>query len=588
MWLDCAMVAGAHKRKWWLSPSLHVLLFALGLSAYKLLALELGSRELLQCQWCLANKALAYEGQYLFLIAGLHLLAGFAPWRALRFSLRMAVVLVLVITMVDLVVLINFYRRFSLVELLVFGTQFSAISSFAQQLMANIPAALMVTAELGLAAVVLGRYARADRRTRRCAPAVALVALGMTACTMAEPAEFHTGYLKNSVEAFFSRWTSNRPYSAAFTAGLPPAGASKNFCVDGLGQHPNVVLVVFESLSMYHSALYSGMEDWMPQFDAASQGGRRFGNFYANGITSEQGLISLLTGEPPIAKGTGRVSTEFEQFARPPHSLASLLRADGYKTEFLTTGDLGFLGKGTWLKRMGFETIEGSEASAYNGMKRYQFGAAPDDALYVRALQELGAAQGRPVFMTLETVTTHGPFVDPDTGQHSEQRTFRYADKRLGEFIQALRARGFFRNGYLMVMGDHRAMLPLRAGEKARYGDSAYARTPFTIIGPGEAGQLEPQAFSQSDLYPSLRHLTGTGRQCYGPDEGVFLPTAMHAPACIYSHRPYNFNNLYVHCGIKDHEVRLDGDDTAYAGLGGGPQGLLQEVHRLRLGMGFD
>jgi phosphoglycerol transferase MdoB-like AlkP superfamily enzyme len=579
--------------RWWASPSLHLALFALALSLCKLAALEVGSRQYLECHWCLANKAVSYELAFLFLVGLLHVLSGLPRQRLLRFALRLLLVTLLLITVVDLVVLTQFVRRLRMVELIVFGAQLGAVGSFAKQLFSNWQGALLASAQGAAVALVLGRYLLRDRTSPRRAWVVGLVALGMTACKVAEPHEFHTGYLQNSVEAFFTPWTSNKPYSDAFKASLPPAPATKAVCTNGLGERPNIVLVLVESLSMYHSRLFSGMEDWTPQLDAASTQGRRLANFYANGITSEQALIALLTGEPPIARGTRGVVTEFEQFHQPLHSVPRLLGGLGYRTQFLTTGDLGFLDKGAWLKGIGFDTVEGSEAAAYNGMKRYQFGAAPDDALYHRALDQLAQDDGRPQFMLLETVTTHGPFVDPDTGQHSQERAFGYADRALGQFLGELRARGFFEhNGYVLVMGDHRAMLPMRAEETARYGDGAYARTPFVLLGSqrraAPSAQPELTAFSQSDLYPSLQHWLGQGRQCFGPDEGVFLPTAVHAPACIYSHRPYDFNNVYAHCGGNDYVVKLNGDATAYAGVASGPPQLLNELHRLRLGQGFD
>jgi len=313
--------------------------------------------------------------------------------------------------------------------------------------------------------------------------------------------------------------TKNQPYTEKFKENIRADATEKNDCYEGKGARPDLILLIVESLSLYQSALFSGINDWMPEFDSVSQKGRRLSNFHANGVTTEQGLIALLTGEPPIAKAGRQAVTVFEQFRDTKQSVPKMLHEFGYESLFLTTGNLSFLGKGNWLNDIGFDYTEGHDAPYYHGMKRFNFDAAPDDALYGRALQELRRKKGSPIFMTLETVTTHHPYIDPASGIHSQELTFRYADHQLGVFINELKSSGFFDNGYLMILGDHRAMVPISNSEKTRYGDRAYARTPLSIIGHGLNGEQETAKFSQSDLLPSLRHWLGRGSQCVSANQ---------------------------------------------------------------------
>ena len=53
----------------------------------------------------------------------------------------------------------------------------------------------------------------------------------------------------------------------------------------------------------------------------------------------------------------------------------------------MTTGDLAFLDKTSWLRSLHFDHFEGAENAFYDGWKRRHFNAAEDKALYLRFLQ---------------------------------------------------------------------------------------------------------------------------------------------------------------------------------------------------------
>jgi hypothetical protein len=138
-----------------------------------------------------------------------------------------------------------------------------------------------------------------------------------------------------------------------------------------------------------------------------------------------------------------------------------------------------------------------------------------------------------------------------------------------------------------MVLGDHRAMIPASAAEMAAYGDQAYARTPFAMIGKGLHGTNETREFSQTDLLPSLQHWLGQGTHCYGPNQGIFLPAVAKIPACTFTRRSFAEDNIYAQCGRQDYVVELDGDHTRFVDKPSGPDNVIQEIHRLRLNFGL-
>ncbi len=153
-----------------------------------------------------------------------------------------------------------------------------------------------------------------------------------------------------------------------------------------------MVMVVLEGFSMYHSRFFSGLADFTPNLDRIAANHTAFTRFWANGFTTENGLIALLGGQVPtpgpdqIVFGGGFA---FDGFSDLPHSLPRQFGSHGYQSAFLTAGDLSFSGKGAWLDELGFDELIGHDDPFFDGWPRLHFNAAPDSALYLRALHWL-------------------------------------------------------------------------------------------------------------------------------------------------------------------------------------------------------
>ena len=126
----------------------------------------------------------------------------------------------------------------------------------------------------------------------------------------------------------------------------------------------------------------------------------------------------------------------------------------------------------------------------------------------------------------------------------------------------------------------------MRHNEFSLYGDAAYARVPFAVLGNKMTGEVM-NAFSQTDLLPSLRHWISEDKHCINQNQGIFLPVNTHQPKCIYTRRSYNPDRIYLQCDNAEYTIQLDGDDSHYVDGQEGPAELLNQLHRLRLGKGF-
>jgi arylsulfatase A-like enzyme len=239
----------------------------------------------------------------------------------------------------------------------------------------------------------------------------------------------------------------------------------------------------------------------------------------------------------------------------------------GYKAYYFTTADLGFEDAGAWLRGLAFDGVEGNENPYYASWPRSQFGAAADAALFARFeqwLEQRGDAS--PFVAVLLTTTSHPPFLNPLTNEIDPAGTFGYVDTQLVEFHDYLAHRGFFRDGILLLTGDHRSMTPIAADEYARFGERAFARVPMIVAGARDMPGVIDAAFQQADFPASLARLLGV-EYCRSPFTGAFLG-GPPSPARYVAHvRGDNRNRVDIYFDDRVAGYLEDGDASAWFGI---------------------
>jgi phosphoglycerol transferase MdoB-like AlkP superfamily enzyme len=339
----------------------------------------------------------------------------------------------------------------------------------------------------------------------------------------------------------------------------------------------NVVVVILESWSSWHSRLFGGSEDWTPHLDDAAQLGLRFTDFHSIGFTTSNGLVGILAGQ--------KIWSPFLHLLErsPFHSMWGLDRTlprtfsrSGYETAFLTTGPLSLYRKGEWMSDIGFRHVEGNEHPSYAGEKRYAFKSPSDAALYRRSLQWMKTAPN-PYFLVLETVTTHQPFVDPDSGERSLEKAMRYADREFNVFLESLKDSGFFEQGLLVVVSDHRSMTPVSADELKRFGAGTFSRVPAFMIGREIApGSSEDRVLSQSDLVSTFEWWLSGSTRLETHDTVMLDPVG--SEKCAFHSRGDRRGFLEVICPDGHGQVRLEGDRTRFVQSTGLGENRMQEI----------
>jgi lipoteichoic acid synthase len=360
-----------------------------------------------------------------------------------------------------------------------------------------------------------------------------------------------------------------KEYSPSFRQRLRQTYSEPPQCEPGLGGHPNFLLLVVESLSAYQSRYFSGIHDYTPNLDRMAEEHTALTNFYANGWTSQGGAIALLTEALPIVPEHADLnewgSARINQFYSPA-ALPKYLHGEGYKSYYFAAGSVTFLNQNEWLERIGFDEVSGDEDPEYAGQPRGVLNSVTDDVLYDRVLKTMASLPPEQrFFMMLATYRSHRPLKAPDGSRISEEAAFHEVDVQLAAFQRKLRDIGYFKNGVLMITGDHRAMEPFTEPELRRFGMSASARLPFVVVADSlKLPNVIAGNFQQHDLFPSIRAVVSSS-YCHDRWEGTFLTPMPHPPTCILHAKGESRDLVYVRCGQQEGIVFLDGDRTHLA-----------------------
>lgn len=558
------------------------LLAMLAASAYRAWQVDLALGPYLGCDGCLVGSVLGHDLWLLAALLGMFVLARGLGSRLAAALLGSAAVLMSLAFIVDVFVQRLLSRRLLLPDLVRYGGDVDAnLTVLAPLLRQPEGWALALTSVVlvscaGFAVVGAARSPRTHGL--RAWGAVLALAAGL-AWYLGQ-----TWYLnRNGYENVLSinRGSGmSREYGQATIARLARTPPPPLSCEAGAARRMSVIVLVVESLSMHHSALFSGLPGQMPGLDAAARAGSWFPDFYSNGFSTEGGLIALLTGATPIS--SLRFGTVMA-FADAQGDFHRELAAGGYTTRFFTTGGLEFGRRDQWLQRIGIREAEGAAHPAYDGLPRGAFHAASDQALFNRFLAWYdGERNGSPFMATVLTVGMHPPY----GGGRSDggEAAVRATDEALGRFVAALDARGFFDENLLFVVGDHRAMTPVQADELRRFGPGAMVRVPAFVRG---ASGLPPGPvageFQQADLIPSLQSLL-MQRSCRSPLQGLMFGPRPRTARALLLADPMRYEHVQARVDGNGYLLELDGDDSRWLGPVPDPGfDLALEVARMRI-----
>lgn len=557
---------GLARAAWWAAAALFSILA--GLVALRAFLVFRSIGKLIACPHCFHVEIVLADLLSFAALASLLLLASCSVYRPLTRLIHLLCGVLILITAADVMVYHLYATRLLMVDVALFISEWVAVWNQFSTGMGGLAGALVILTLVAAFLVFLWWMPSARTRTFRLTLS-AVIAVSLAASAFFQRAPYvHDWAVENVFVANMSTPSTNR-YSPEveeriLASEVPRETWRKKGGAPGRGR--NVILVIIESWSAWHSTLFRGFRDWTPQLDDAARDGLRLEHFHSIGFSTDKGLVGILGGQQIWAPFRHwRDTASFHSMWGIEESVPGAFNAHGYHAAFLTTGPSNLYDKGDWLRALGFDFVEGGEHPFYEGRDTFAFGAAPDRALYERAAQWMATAP-QPWFLTLETVTSHQPYIDPETRKRSLEGVIRYTDREFGTFLAGLRADGFFDNGMLVVVSDHRTMTPIAPRELEQWGAAAHSRVPAFIIAPEfEPGSVQRTVFSQADLAPSFEWwLSGEVR--LKPFQGVIFDPAFEGESCAFYSRADRRALVEVFCNGSHGSVILDGDHTRFVG----------------------
>lgn len=386
---------------------------------------------------------------------------------------------------------------------------------------------------------------------------IGFVSILLSACNYNVDSSVRSSFFKNYILVNFDS-TYEKEYSDNFISSFY-FNNNKKKCINTTKIRPdNIIVFMFESWSNYHSYWFGQDNDWTPEVDKLAKNNISFKQFYANGFTTETGLYALFTGQPFFPYKI-KYSTEGKLGLSALHSNISYpqkLSDLGYKTTFITAGDLGFLDKKQWLESLRFDQIIGNDAFNIDDRK-FLFSSVSDQKLYEKVYGIVNQKKNN--FIVVENVNTHQPYKYPDGNEikDSEEYAFRYADKQLSDVIKNLSGN----NNMIIVMSDHRAMAKMTQKELAESNRMAVSRVPMFMVWNGK-NKVINNVFQQTDVLSSIAN-TIEGYQCSSFSQGAIFPlNNMIDSKCVYHARGDERSKVSAMCDQQQFDVLLDGDDT--------------------------
>lgn len=275
------------------------------------------------------------------------------------------------------------------------------------------------------------------------------------------------------------------------------------FSLRGENQPRNVVVIMLESFSKYIMTEAGHVKGITPNLDRYSREGMYFTRFYANSFRTDRAIVSILSGLP--AQPTMSVMDIPHKSTSLP-SIASAMGKAGYNSTFYYGGDTNYSNMKSYLMGTGFLNVV-SDKDFPNELHTGKWGVA-DGPVYERILKDMISSDKKEKHLrVVMSESSHEPFDVPFKShiKEPELNAFYYADKCLGEFVEAMKKKTDWDNTLVLIVPDHLGAYPLNIDNYAmwRY------EIPMILLGGKITAQQEETIGCQSDIPATLLGILG-------------------------------------------------------------------------------
>jgi hypothetical protein len=282
----------------------------------------------------------------------------------------------------------------------------------------------------------------------------------------------------------------------------------------------NLIVVYLESLerSYFDETVFPGLIEDLRPIEAKGQSFTGLGQSIGAGFTIG-GMVASQCGVPLIISGSEN-SMQVSRFMTGATCLGDLLKAEGYRTEYLG-GSLGeFAGKGSFYESHGFDEVTGLEDLKPQLANPDYLGpwGLQDDTLFGLARDRIDtlAAGPDPFAMVMLTLDTHHPDGHANTnrscqdvsygdGSNAMLTSIKCADRLAAEFVEDLLASPVAKDTVIVLASDHLAMVNGATSQLAKVERNNF----FVILNPGAKPETIARKGSTLDIGPTIMAALG-------------------------------------------------------------------------------
>ena len=311
---------------------------------------------------------------------------------------------------------------------------------------------------------------------------------------------------------------------------------------------PNILLIVWESLSARFMKSLGGTPDVTPNLDKLAQEGILFTRCDAGSFRTDRGLVCLLSGY------LGQPTTSVIRYTRKLPNLPAfprVLKTIGYTTQAVHGGDLAIMHKSDYYLASGHDTLI-SQTDFPSSVPTCKWGIHDDymfSWLYNNIQQK--TEKGEQWYTTFQTLSSHEPFVVPYNRLSSDKaaNSFAYTDHCLGMFVEKLKKTSAWENLLIICTGDHGP----NYGEPQSRGD--YPHIPLVLLGGAVKKAMKIDTImSQTDIAATL-----LGQMNLPHEEFIFSRDVL-ADTYTYPFSFHTYNNGFM---FRDATGFTDFDNVA-------------------------
>lgn len=341
---------------------------------------------------------------------------------------------------------------------------------------------------------------------------------------------------------------------------------------------PNVVLIILESLGRTITDEVANGREVTPNLNRLREEGIWFENIYANSYRTDRGTVAIMSGYPTHPKAS---IMKYPQKAHTLPSIARTLKQEGYATSFTYGGDANFTNTISYLYGTGIEQVVDERTLPFNVTRDTKWGYDDDLVCQYFADKVLQlAAEQKPFFATLLTLSSHEPFEVPyDAFENKILNAAAFTDHHVGAMIGRWRNSEAWDNMLVILIADHGMPYP----EDVTIGDEVRQRIPMIWCGGAIKEPFVCDTFaSQSDLAATLLQQMGISALDFTFSTDIFDDNQPH-------HGFYTYNNGFGiaspegfvrHDCTRDARIESRGDEATIERYTQQGKALVQTLHK--------